>query len=222
MTTNDKKAVGYFFLISILIVVISLLCGSARGASPNKAVGKCFTVVDLNGRDVYRGRLDKDGRFQWVTQNGADLCASSVQWDTLEGYQYRSDFQYARLAILRSILPNTTKTIGQARSRLAALNVEYWNAEHAVDAATNDTDRNTARRRRIAIREEIRAAEQSIYKALPAIYEAVSAGDLDAELKLNGVDHDFGVLILKGAVDSVKKIGDTYKPADKSDSAREA
>ena len=219
MNIQDRKAVGYFFIIAVLIVVISLLCGSAQGATTS------FSIATNQGN--YGGRLDDNGRFASLWLNKIDV-SRSARWDCLEGFCFRSNYQWARLAILRAVLPDTTKDVGTARSQIYIWTNAYWEIEREITAVeksnlpaeTKQAQLRQLKQDRVNTREKIRDKEAFIYDCLPDLLDLVRSGSLDNEIKRNGTSRDFVERLLVGALASVEKVNNKYYPTDCADSER--
>ena len=219
-TKQDLFDLAVFFAVMLLIVILSIACGTANGAE----VLTSRSGVTLDGIP-YWVSIQSNGSFDRVDYGG-ETVARSAHWSVkfhgqvVEGYCFRSNYQYVRLAVLRSILPDSTANLGTWRKRLYVNADEYWQLEREKKETKDETRLKEIQSRQCDLSTAIEKYEAKIYDSLPALQEALDRGDLDPELRTNGADHEFASRIIKGALRSVKKRGDFYRPTDEADSER--
>ena len=217
MTKQDKKILLQGFVAVVVITILSLLAGTADGAQISRS-GRTLNGVP------FKVWLQSNGSFDRVDLGGETDIARAAHWPSggmvVEGYCYRSKYSDARAEILRAILPDTTKQIGTLRRQCYVYAEAYWECEKAKKQTNDKQEVADYTRQQRELSDKIAKAEAAIYDLLPAIVAKLNRGDLEAELRQNGADHEFAARILNGAVRSVKKVNNNYKPTDEADSER--
>ena len=214
MTKNEKKVLLQGFAALVIIVIISLFCGTAKGAE----AASSFKVVSLNGVE-YSGRITESGRFKVVWIDGGPEISRSARYDTYYGYCFRSNYQDARLEILRAILPESTQEIGTLRRQCGNYENKIENIDKQLETERNAATIKALKEERQSCREKIRNREAKIYNLLPELLKQVKAGNLEPELRNNNSDSTFAAKILQGGIDSVQKNKSKYVPSYNADSA---
>ena len=236
---HDKeyfKALAFIICIFLLLMHLADGCiNKADAATVCTGAHQFSSIADGDGH-VYSGRISDAGEFMHLADASGQPIARAARYNTVEGYCFRSNYQYARLAIIRAILPESTGNIGQLRRQLYIDGQAYWQAsaelkEMQKSQYTSDAEISSKRQEIAAISKRITKNEAAIYAAMPSLLARVKSGAADAELlahmRVNatksGTDakstaRTFAQRIISGAMASVVKSGDVYAPSYAKDS----